>query len=129
MEKVTTPIVNISKGFPFKARISEKVRADVSSDSGSDGSSEKKYIAVLRLHNRKNGIMTNVDSEGWATWTDKQTATLRRNKKYDLEVWDYSEKGKDEVGHKIFVQENIGKAVETYVSMNGKVSSDFDVDV
>ena len=125
MEKVTTPIVNISKGFPFKARISEKVRTD----SGSDGSSEKKYIAVLRLHNRKDGIMTNVDSEGWATWTDKQTATLRRNKKYDLEVWDYSEKGKDEVGHKIFVQENIGKAVETYVSMNGKVSSDFDVEV
>lgn len=113
-------IVNISKGFPFKAHVSENV--------STDGGTAKKFKAVLRLHNRKDGIITNVDSEGWATWTDRQTATLRRNKKYDLEVWDYSENGKDELGHKIFVKENIGKAVETYVSMNGKVSSDFDVE-
>lgn len=118
-------IVNISKGFPFRAHVSENVRTD----GGTEGGSAKKYKAVLRLHNRKDGIITDVDSEGWATWTDKQTATLRRNKKYDLEVWDYSEKGKDEIGHKIFVKENIGKAVETYVSMNGKVSSDYDVEV
>ena len=118
-------IVNISKGFPFRAHVSENVRTD----GGTDGGSAKKYKAVLRLHNRKDGIITDVDSEGWATWTDKQTATLRRNKKYDLEVWDYSENGKDELGHKIFVKERIGKAVETYVSMNGKVSSDYDIEV
>ena len=118
-------IVNISKGFPFRAHVSENVRTD----GGTEGGSAKKYKAVLRLHNRKDGIITDVDSEGWATWTDKQTATLRRNKKYDLEVWDYSEKGKDEIGHKIFVKERIGKAVETYVSMNGKVSSDYDIEV
>lgn len=117
--------VNISKGFPFKAHVSENVRTD----GGTEGGSAKKYKAVLRLHNRKDGIITDVDSEGWATWTDKQTATLRRNKKYDLEVWDYSENGKDELGHKIFVKERIGKAVETYVSMNGKVSSDYDIEV
>ena len=114
-------IVNISKGFPFKVHVSENV--------STEGGSAKKYKAVLRLHNRKDGIITDVDSEGWATWSDKQTATLRRNKKYDLEVWDYSENGKDELGHKIFVKERIGKAVETYVSMNGKVSSDFDIEV
>ena len=118
-------IVNISKGFPFRAHVSENVRTD----GGTEGGSAKKYKAVLRLHNRKDGIITDVDSEGWATWTDKQTATLRRNKKYDLEVWDYSENGKDELGHKIFVKERIGKAVETYVSMNGKVSSDYDIEV
>ena len=118
-------IVNISKGFPFRAHVSENVRTD----GGTEGGSAKKYKAVLRLHNRKDGVITDVDSEGWATWTDKQTATLRRNKKYDLEVWDYSENGKDELGHKIFVKERIGKAVETYVSMNGKVSSDYDIDV
>ena len=116
-------IVNISKGFPFRAHVSENVRTD----GGTEGVSAKKYKAVLRLHNRKDGIITDVDSEGWATWTDKQTATLRRNKKYDLEVWDYSENGKDELGHKICVKERIGKAVETYVSMNGKVSSDYDI--
>ena len=118
-------IVNISQGFPFRAHVSENVRTD----GGTEGGSAKKYKAVLRLHNRKDGIITDVDSEGWATWTDKQTATLRRNKKYDLEVWDYSENGKDELGHKIFVKERIGKAVETYVSMNGKVSSDYDIEV
>ena len=118
-------IVNISKGFPFRAHVSENVRTD----GVTEGGSAKKYKAVLRLHNRKDGIITDVDSEGWATWTDKQTATLRRNKKYDLEVWDYSENGKDELGHKIFVKERIGKAVETYVSMNGKVSSDYDIEV
>lgn len=117
MEKVTDTIVTISKGFPFKICIKEAV------------SSVKKYKAVLRLHNRKDGIITDVGSDGWATWSDKQTSTLRRNKKYDLEVWDYSENGKDELGHKIFVQDRIGKAVETYVSMNGKVSSDFDIEV
>lgn len=117
-------IVNISKGFPFKAHVSENVRTDGSTDGGS----AKKYKAVLRLHNRKDGIITDVDSDGWATWTDKQTATLRRNKKYDLEVWDFNENVKDELGHKIFVKEKIGKAVETYVSMNGKVSSDFDAE-
>ena len=113
-------IVNISKGFPFKVHVSENV--------STDGSSAKKFKAVLRLHNRKDGIITDVDSDGWATWTDKQTATLGRNKKYGVEVWDYSENGKDELGHKIFVKENIGKSVETYVSMNGKVSSDFDAE-
>lgn len=117
-------IVNISKGFPFRAHVSENVRTDGSTDGGS----AKKYKAVLRLHNRKDGIITDVDSDGWATWTDKQTATLRRNKKYDLEVWDFNENVKDELGHKIFVKEKIGKAVETYVSMNGKVSSDFDAE-
>ena len=115
MEKVTDTIVTISKGFPFKIHIKEAVN------------SVKKYKAVLRLHNRKDGIVTNVGSDGWATWSDEQTATLRRNKKYDLELWDYSDNGKDELDHKIFVQERIGKAVETYVSMNGMVSSDFDV--
>ena len=122
-------IVNISKGFPFRAHVSENVRTDGGTDVSTEGGTAKKFKAVLRLHNRKDGIITDVDSEGWATWTDKQTATLRRNKKYDLEVWDYSENGKDELGHKIFVKERIGKAVETYVSMNGKVSSDYDIEV
>lgn len=114
MAEITAPIVNISKGFPFKITINEVL------------GSGKKYMAVLRLHNRKDGIITKVDELGNAIWTDKQTSTLRRNKKYDLEVWDYNESTKDELGHKLFVKENVFVAKETYISMNGKVASDFD---
>ena len=109
----TNTILDIPKGFPFKITINEAVGVD------------KKYIAVLRLHKRKDGIIAYVSSDGVAVFTEEQTKTLKRGKKYDLEVWDSNKNAEGGLGHKLFTKDSVGKAKETYASMNGKTVSDF----